>query len=143
VSDRAARETFEALQSRRARAQELLEATERPTREERDHLLQEVKNFERVLRAREDRAARAEARRAVSQRVAAFGFEVLFVAPIASMAGVALGRQLGAEHVLAALLLLLGVLLAAVWVVRPARQRLLRRFSPAWRALRRGLQALE
>lgn len=138
MSGRALRAEFEALQVRERQARELLAASEDALRAEAVILEQEVEALEKALQDGEARTRRALERRPVSQRVAAFGFQVLFVAPIVAMAGVALGRRLRSEREAAVGLLVLGLVLVVAWVAGPLRTRLLRRGEQRWRVVRRA-----
>jgi hypothetical protein len=138
VTGRALREEYEALQAREKRVREALAASEPSLHEEEARLSQELDWLERTLEQREERAARQLARRPVSQRVAAFGFDVLFVVPIVSMLGITIGRRLRNEVEFSVLLLAVGLLIIALWVIRPVRTALLRLLSPEWRFVRRA-----
>ncbi|MEW5742731.1 MAG: hypothetical protein AB1938_27690 [Myxococcota bacterium] len=142
MSDRALRTEYEALQAREKRAREVLSASAPAVHVEVEHLSLEVDHLEKALRERESRATRRLASRPVSQRVAAFGFQVLFVAPIVAMVGVALGRQARYQPEVAWVLLVSGLLLTLSWVVGPLRTAVLRGVSPAWRLVRRARRAL-
>lgn len=143
MSDRALRERYEALQVREREARASLAASEAALRDEALHLEQEVEALEKSLADGEARAIRAQARRPVSQRVAAFGFQVLFVAPIVAMAGVALGRRLRHEDEASVMVLVAGLLVLMAWVVRPLRTKLLRRGERRWRVVRQARALLE
>lgn len=112
-------------------------------RDEALRLTREVEDLEKALGDREARAARRLDRRPVSQRVAAFGFQVLFVAPIVAMAGVALGRQARYQPAAAWALLLGGLVVTLAWVVGPLRTVALRQVSPSWRLARRARRAVD
>lgn len=136
MSDRALRERYEALQVRERRAREALDVSDGVTRDEAAHLGREVDALEKSLSDGEARSSRVMARRPVSQRVAAFGFQVLFVAPIVSMLGVAMGRKLRHQDEAAVLSMVVGLVVVLAWVVRPLRTRLLRRGAWRWRVVR-------
>jgi hypothetical protein len=142
VTARELRQAYEALQVREKRAQEALAASH-PSRDEQARLAQELDGLERALVQREARSARQLARRPVSERVAAFGFDVLFVAPIVSMLGITIGRRLRNEVELSVVLLAVGLLIIALWVIRPVRTALLRALSPDWRFVRRARRELD
>jgi hypothetical protein len=143
VTDRALRERYEVLQARERELKASLETSRGVWLDEAAHLEQEVEALERALTEREARMRRVEARRPVSQRVAAFGFQVLFVAPIVAMVGVAMGRTLRHQDEAAVLVLVAGVLVLMAAVVRPLRTRLLRRSEPRWRVVRQARALLE
>lgn len=138
MSDRALRERYEVLQVREREAKASLAASESALLDEAAHLEQEVEALEKSLTEGEARTSRAQARRPVSQRVAAFGFQVLFVAPIVAMVGVAIGRRLRHQDEAAVALLVVGLLVLLAWVVRPLRTRLLRRGERRWRVVRQA-----
>lgn len=143
MSDRALRERYEALQVREREAKAALAASESALLDEAAHLEQEVEALEKSLTEDEARTSRALARRPVSQRVAAFGFQVLFVAPIVAMVGVAIGRRLRHEDEAAVALLVVGLVVLLAWVVRPLRTRLLRRGERRWRVVREARALLK
>jgi hypothetical protein len=143
VSDRALRSEYEALQVRQRRACEMLAVSDAAVHVEAEQLSREVASLERALVEREARAARRLARRPVSQRVAAFGFHLLFVAPVVAMVGVALGRRTHDQRAVAGLLLACGLALTLAWAVGPLRTALLRRFSSPWRLVRRVRRAVQ
>ncbi|GMU58533.1 MAG: hypothetical protein AMXMBFR34_02960 [Myxococcaceae bacterium] len=142
MSDRALRSEYEALQAREKRARDVLSGSTPAVQEEVDHLSREVESLEKALEAREAGATRRLNRRPVSQRVAAFGFQVLFVAPMVAMVGVGLGRQLRYQREAAWLLLVGGLLLTLAWMVGPLRTAVLRGASAPWRLARRARRAL-
>lgn len=143
MSDRALRSDYEALQVREVRAREALAASAPAVRDEALRLTREVEDLEKALEDREARATRRLDRRPVSQRVAAFGFHVLFVAPIVMMVGVALGRHARYQPAAAWALLLGGVVVTLAWVVSPLRTVALRQVSPSWRLVRRARRAVD
>jgi ABC-type transport system involved in cytochrome bd biosynthesis fused ATPase/permease subunit len=85
----------------------------------------------------ERREARQDAR-STSQRVSAFGFQLLVVGPIVTMVGSAAGRALRGEDWAAAACLVVGALLVAVVLVPPLARRVMRVTSKGWRLLARA-----
>jgi hypothetical protein len=143
MTGRALRERYEVLQAQERELKASLETSRARWLDDAAHLAQEVEALERALTEREVRMRRVEARRPVSQRVAAFGFQVLFVAPIIAMVGVAVGRRLRHEGVAAVALLVAGVLVLVASVVRPLWTRLWRWSEPRWRVVRQARALLE
>jgi len=141
VTARELRAEYEALQAREKSARALL-ASAPALHDEEGPLAHEVENLERALLHREHRQRQDESERPVSQRVAAFGFQVLFIAPIVAMLGITIGRRLRNEAALAVLLLAVGGLVVLAWGVRPVRHALLRSLSPEWRFVRRTRRKL-
>ena len=92
-----------------------------------------------LYRAALQRNERAE-RRSTSQRVAMFGFLLLFVGPIAAMFGTALGRMIHGEPWVAASCLGVGLISVGVLVVPTLTVRLFHTASPRWRLLERALE---
>jgi hypothetical protein len=90
-----------------------------------------------AVRTQLERRDRHPPRRSTSQRVAAFGFQLLFVAPIVAMGGVALGRQLAGEPWLAVLCLVAGFAAVTTMMVPALSTRALHRTSMAWRVVSR------
>jgi hypothetical protein len=138
MTGRALRERYEVLQARERELKVSLETSRGVWLDEAAQLAQEVEALERALTGSEARMRRVEARRPVSQRVAAFGFQVLFVAPIIAMVGVAVGRRLRHEGAAAVALLVAGGLVLVASVVRPLWTRLWRWSEPRWRVVRQA-----
>ncbi len=126
----ATRDELEALHARRARALEALAVDDGWLGA---RLLAEAASVRAQLEWRD----RHPPRRSTSQRVAAFGFQLLFVAPIVAMGGVAMGRQLAGEPWLAVLCLLMGLAAVVTMVVPALSTRARQRTSTAWRLLSR------
>ena len=92
-----------------------------------------------LYRSALERSGRA-GRRSTSQRVAMFGFLLLFVGPITAMFGTALGRLLHAEPWAAGCALGLGLFSVVILLVPPLFARVVRSASPRWRLLARATE---
>jgi hypothetical protein len=87
-----------------------------------------------LRQALERREARRE-ERSTSQRVAAFGFQLLVVGPIVTMVGSAAGRAMRGETWAAVVCLVTGAALVFVVLVAPLSRRVMRVTSRGWRLL--------
>jgi hypothetical protein len=127
-----ARTALEALQERRRLAR--LELGKEPAASTAQ-LAHELSLYRTAL----ERSGRA-ARRSTSQRVAMFGFLLLFVGPITAMFGTALGRLLHSEPWAAGCALGLGLGSVAILLVPALFARVVRSASPRWRLLARATE---
>lgn len=123
---------LEALQERRRLARAELEKDSHPALAQLAH---EMGLFKTAL-ARVERGAV----RSTSQRVAMFGFLIIFVGPIIAMFGTALGRLLRNETWAAVLCLAGGVAVVLVVVVPTLSTRVLHSTSRQWRLLERAVE---
>lgn len=135
----ALRDELEALQARRHQLAEAL-ASSREAPLFVEVLEHELDALEKALTRGEARDDRRTARLPIVQRVATFGFVLLFVVPIVAIIGNSLGRSIRGQTELGVALACVGLAVTVATVVRRIRHAAWHSIARPWRLVREARQ---